>query len=463
MGPQEQPRQQNLPFDSPKDDSGSPSEVAPPEVSAQENAKEDAPDDEGVGNNDYEDKLQRRRERLESAAAKARASSEAYFLRSNEAVQHIPLGQPILRGHHSEQRHRNAVERSHRAMDRSVAEAARAAHLEHQASRVGKGGISADDPAAREKLLKRLNELEQRLEMMKRVNLEFRKGGWDAVTGLSEGAREQLKAAMSSIAHHGERPFPPYSLKNLGANIRRVRARIEELSDQAELPERDVVEGAAYTLAESKESNRIRFTFDAKPDESVRSLLKREGFRWARSVGAWQRQTTAAGWAAAERVCHVLDHSESTDVPGGVAGTPDSATDTISWVRGHDRNEVIARIRNGLNERSDRSWSVTGGRGTSHGWLHIDAPPKRRTFDHRQTGERGGDGLPVYELTHVGESGYLMGPDDRAELSRLLGFPDDSAIPHQGVKIAAGHDYYAEFIDRAEGRAPSVIGKPYWD
>ena len=241
-----------------------------------------------------------------------------------------------------------------------------------------------------------------------------------------------------------------------------MRARIEELSNQAEQPEREVVEGAGYTLAESKQDNRSRFTFDGKPRKSVRSVLKREGFRWARSVGAWQRQTTAAGWAAAERVRHVLDHSDGHEDPGAAAA-PDSATDSIRWVREHGRNEVIARIRKGLNKRSDRTWSVTGGRGTSHGWLLIDAPPQRRTFDNRQTGELGSDGMPVYELIHVGENGYLMGPDDRTELARLLGFPDQSSAPHQGVKIAAGHDFYAEFIDRAEGRTPSVIGKAYWD
>ena len=132
-------------------------------------------------------------------------------------------------------------------------------------------------------------------------------------------------------------------------------------------------------------------------------------------------------------------------------------------MREHDRNEVIARIRQGLATRSDRSWSVTGGRGTSHGWLTIDAPPRRRTFEHRQTGEVAADGLPVYALEGAGKGGDLMGPSDRAELARLLGYCEDGSVPLQGVKVAAGHDYYAEFIDRAEGREPSVHGEPFWD
>ncbi len=157
-----------------------------------------------------------------------------------------------------------------------------------------------------------------------------------------------------------------------------------------------------------------------------------------------------------QRVQRVLARSPESGVSA-------DGEDTMTWVRDRDRNEVISRIRKGLNSRSDRSWSVTGGRGTSHGWLQIDSPPKRRTFDHRQTGEVGGDGLPLYELVDVGPGGYLMGPADRAELARLLGYEDQSSVPHQGVKVAGAHDYYAEFIDRAEGRSPSVQGKPYWD
>lgn len=54
-----------------------------------------------------------------------------------------------------------------------------------------------------------------------------------------------------------------------------------------------------------------------------------------------------------------------------------------------------------------------------------------------------------------------MTDEDRAELGRLLGLANP--VHFQGVSIAASNDYYQEFIDRAEGREPSKIGKPYWD
>lgn len=102
-----------------------------------------------------------------------------------------------------------------------------------------------------------------------------------------------------------------------------------------------------------------------------------------------------------------------------------------------DRDEAIRQIRAALRRRSGRAWSVTGGRGTAWGWITITAPPARRV-----------------------EYGS-MSDTDRAELGELLGL--DGRAHHQGVSIPAGSDYRAEYIDRAEGRAPTTVGVPYWD
>jgi len=129
-----------------------------------------------------------------------------------------------------------------------------------------------------------------------------------------------------------------------------------------------------------------------------------------------------------------------------------------------DRDETIRRIRAALKRRSGRAWSVKGGRGTAWGWIRIDAPPARRTWRHRprpgyteNTAPGGDRGWEAYD---TGDPGGSMGPADRLELAKLLGL---ELIRDQGVSIAANSDYYREYIDRAEGREPSVIGKPYWD
>lgn len=192
-------------------------------------------------------------------------------------------------------------------MDRFVEEAEKAKELERRAKRVGAGGVSADDPAAVQKLQAQLEKMEEKREFMKRVNKEFRQGGWGAVTGISDAARERLHSIMLAEPWKGGKPFQAYELTNLGANIRRVRERIEALSVTQEQEPGEAVEGEGYRLEEDKLTNRMRFFFDSKPSEEVRSILKANGFRWAPSVKAWQRQASANGRAAAELVRQHLE------------------------------------------------------------------------------------------------------------------------------------------------------------
>lgn len=48
--------------------------------------------------------------------------------------------------------------------------------------------------------------------------------------------------------------------------------------------------------------NRLQIIFDDRPDADLRSELKGEGFRWAPSQGAWQRQLTDNAMRAARRI-----------------------------------------------------------------------------------------------------------------------------------------------------------------
>ena len=76
-----------------------------------------------------EARAERYREYAENAAKRATAAFNA----SNVAVANIPLGQPILVGHHSEKAHRRALERSNSAMMRSVHESEKAAYYARKA------------------------------------------------------------------------------------------------------------------------------------------------------------------------------------------------------------------------------------------------------------------------------------------------------------------------------------------
>jgi len=125
------------------------------------------------------------------------------------------------------------------------------------------------------------------------------------------------------------------------------------------------------------------------------------------------------------------------------------------------RAAVIARIKRALESRSGKRWSVTGGTGTAYGWLHIDVPPARRTWrDRPRPGATGlGTYADDYEPYDSGQPGGSMSPAERAELAALLGLDRID----RNVSVAASHEYYREYIDRAEGRVPRQIATPYWD
>lgn len=126
-----------------------------------------------------------------------------------------------------------------------------------------------------------------------------------------------------------------------------------------------------------------------------------------------------------------------------------------------DRNEAIDRIRRALRARSGKAWSVTGGRGTSWGWIKIDAPPARRKHHFRVTNRTDERGYPERDeyLDAAAEFGH-MAPAERDELGQLLGLGD---VHHQGVSIPADRNYYEEYVARAEGRRVESFGTPYWD
>lgn len=126
----------------------------------------------------------------------------------------------------------------------------------------------------------------------------------------------------------------------------------------------------------------------------------------------------------------------------------------------NDRDRTIATIRAALKRRSGKAWSVTGGRGTAWGWITIEAPPARRTWGCYLP-EGMSDRPEHYRDRDNGKPGGSMSPDDRAELGRLLGL--GRASYQDGESIPASGAYYREYIDRAEGRAPSALGTQYWD
>jgi hypothetical protein len=194
-------------------------------------------------------------------------------------------------------------EKQNARRDANMAEYREIAGILDKIGSVGTGGISADDPQAIDKLRAKLDKLTKHQELMKKANAAIRIK--DTALGDAKLAElgytpEDIKA-LREPDYCGRVGYPSYELTNNNANIHRIQERIAELEKLAEAPaEGWEFDGGRVQI--NTEVNRLQVIFDEKPDEETRAALKGEGFRWAPSQSAWQRQYTANALRAAKRI-----------------------------------------------------------------------------------------------------------------------------------------------------------------
>ncbi len=247
---------------------------------------------------DYQARVESKKERFSELSNKAHTESVIFYQASKDRASLIPFGQPILVGHHSEKRARKDAERIWRDMGKSVHAQKKADHYENKANNVGSAGIASDDPEAVSKLKAKLISLQNSQEAMKSINKVIRSHNLtddDKIEFMIQTHKFSESQAKSVLfPKTGSAGFPDYALKNNNANIRTIKQRIEELErlhSQKPFDQNGEVDGSSYVLYE--EDGRIKFRFDEIPSDSVRNILKSNGFKWSRFSGAWVRKTTA--------------------------------------------------------------------------------------------------------------------------------------------------------------------------
>ena len=143
--------------------------------------------------------------------------------------------------------------------------------------------IKAGDASALEKLRTKVEELTALQNQMKQDNAEARRRG--------------------EIA-----PYGAYSLSNNRQNLKRYADRLAALEAAKSAPTAtaDNIKGEGFRVVRNTDIMRLQFLFDGKPDEQTRTLLKSNGFKWAPSQMAWQRQLTANAERAARTVAEAI-------------------------------------------------------------------------------------------------------------------------------------------------------------
>lgn len=268
------------------------------------------------GRVDYEERRANRVARLGAASEKARAAARSKIAAARKIGSGIPFGQPILVGHHSEGRHRRDAQKIHDNMRKGFELSEQAEALSRRAAAAELNtAISSDDPQAIEKLRAKITAIESQTEGMKQANAVIRKacklakvGNLDEKQAIQDALVTSLgwcpeKAAKAVVRDcFGNYGFAAYQLTGNSAEVRRCKKRIAELeSAETKLPAAPEVFGDVRIV---EAENRVQMFFPGKPTEVLRDALKSAGFRWAPSVGAWQRMASPQAWACAREIAN---------------------------------------------------------------------------------------------------------------------------------------------------------------
>lgn len=256
---------------------------------------------------DYEQRKAEKIERLKDAAERAHQESSAAYKRAYQMQEQIPLGQPILVGHHSEGRHRRHLEKIDNAYRRGNEENKKAEHYENRIDAAqGNGVISSDDPAAVVKLKEKLAEAQKLQDDLKQANKIIRQEPKYKSTPKKLAALISLgmsgKYASRIFAGGGINIVPDYSLRNNNARISSMKKRLARLI-AAENIETTEQQRDGFEIVENAEENRVQIVFLERQSDQVVSILRSHGFVYSRRNTAWQRHLNQGGrnsaqWAA---------------------------------------------------------------------------------------------------------------------------------------------------------------------
>lgn len=258
-----------------------------------------------VMKHNFEERRNNRINYAHQKAEKSKAEADRLYNVSNDMASCIPLGQPILVGHHSENGDRRYRERMRSVFGQSMAQRDKAAYYSEKAETIeNNNAIFSDDPEALEKLTEKLKTLQELQDFMKAANKCIKKKDKTAFLKLNH-ATESLWDKLTTPDYVNRTGFPSYKLTNNNANIRRIADRIASLK---KLDSKQAVDKTVngVRIYENKEANRLQLIFNGKPSDEVRKQLKSSGFRWSPSEGAWQRHISPNALYSAESIVRNL-------------------------------------------------------------------------------------------------------------------------------------------------------------
>lgn len=161
-----------------------------------------------------------------------------------------------------------------------------------------------------EKAISDLATAERNQITMKRVNALCRKPNAAELLA-ADGWKESLINEFLNPAYsfYGK-GYAKFELTNNNANIKRLRDRVETLTDKVtrrDAGEHEVIERTWGRVEVNRVEDRIQFFFNEKPSREVIEDFKRGGWRWSPTASAWQRKITGNALYAARMIIKEID------------------------------------------------------------------------------------------------------------------------------------------------------------
>jgi len=156
--------------------------------------------------------------------------------------------------------------------------------------------ISSDNPEAINLLAEKIAALEKKQEAFKGINVIVRNKKLTHEEKVAKlmadfDLKEATATELLNPDQFGGAGVPRFTLTNNAAKIRAARERLEYLTRMAAIESSEEMIGDIKLIV-STDDNRVQLVFPGKPAEEIRTDMKRNGFRYSYTAGAWQRMLT---------------------------------------------------------------------------------------------------------------------------------------------------------------------------
>jgi antirestriction protein ArdC len=174
---------------------------------------------------------------------------------------------------------------------------------------------------ALEILQKKLANLERAHKIMVDANkvIRTKKSEAEKIAALQEvGLTEKQAREILQPDFAGRIGFAAYNLSNSSAEIKRLKDRIAEVETLHAKREtgNKITKYAGGEVVENYDEDRLQLIFDGKPDEAIRTILKKHGFKWSPKNTAWQRQLTSnARWVLKQIIGQIFTGQPQVEGP----------------------------------------------------------------------------------------------------------------------------------------------------